>query len=338
MRSDRIGLGIIGLGSISPAHEAGYQQVADKAEIVAVCDLNEAAARQMAEPHQAKVYTDYGELLQDPRVDVVDIILPHHLHYPVALEAIAHKKHVSVEKPLAMTAEQALAVCEKARAEGVKLTVAENTRFVTAYIEAAKLIEEGALGGLRLLRTFISGSEVDRLTDPTNWKGNVGGGAILDAGPHSFYLIKWLAGEIEDMQTFAARLVKEAAVEDNAIVTGRLKSGGLFTTEYSFTVEAPWSERLEIYGSQGSLIIDQLCDPPARYFRGKQDFDPQPLTRVPHDPIEWKRRSIAAGAADFVGAIWEGRAPTVDPMDGYYALKVIEKAYESLTSGKPTRV
>ena len=341
MRNTKIRVGIVGLGIVSAAHELGYQHTADRAEIVAVCDLDETFARQRAEPYKARVYQDYRELLRDPRVEAVDIILPHNLHFRVASDAIQQGKHVIVEKPLALTSGQAMELCATARAKSIKFTVAENTRFVAAYVEAEKLLRAGTLGDLRQIRTSISGSEVYRLRVAANWKGRKegsGGGAIVDAGPHSFYLLKWLVGEIQDLQAFQARLVDESEVEDNAVVVGHLKNGGIFETEFSFTVEAPWNERVEIYGSEASLIVDQLCDPPARLFRGGKDYQGTALPNVPYDPVDWKRRSITAGVVDFVQAIWDDRPPTVDPNDGCYVMQVVEKAYESVALGNLVRV
>ena len=80
-----------------------------------------------------KTYSDYEELLKDPNVDAVDIVLPHYLHAKASLAAIAAGKHVLVEKPFTITVEEADAVIEAAKRKGVKLMVAENTRFVDAY-------------------------------------------------------------------------------------------------------------------------------------------------------------------------------------------------------------
>jgi predicted dehydrogenase len=334
---ERIGFGLIGLGSISRAHIRGYQAVSDRAQIVAVCDINRSVVEERAAELGAKAYTDYRELLQHPDVNAVDIILPHNLHHSTVAEALSHRKHVIVEKPLAIRADQGLELIELAQTLGLTLTVAENTRFVTAYQEAARIIQTGSLGQPRLVRTLIYGSEVHRLKNISSWKGRIagsGGGVIIDAAPHSFYLLHWLFGEIETVQAVQARLVAESEVEDHALVTGRLKNGTLYSTEYTFTAEIPWGERLEVYGSEGTLIVDQLNNPPAIHYQGSTDYAGTPLKGVSYAPADWKLFSIAEGVKDFVNAIWENRPPAVDPRDGYYILKLIEIAYASAGSGK----
>ncbi|MGH9327917.1 MAG: Gfo/Idh/MocA family protein [Terriglobia bacterium] len=342
MKRERVGVGIIGLGQISRVHMRGYQDAEGQARIAAVCDSNESLARSVANTLNARAYARHGDLLLDPEVQAVDITLPHHLHYPVAKEAINARKHVMVEKPITAKADESLELIELSKAAGIRLTVAENTPFVAAYQEVENIIRHERIGVPRLIRTLIYGSEVERLRDVSNWKGRQAGscgGVIIDAGPHSFYLLKWLFGEISSVQATSAKLIAESEVEDHAIVTGRMKSGAVFSTEYTFTAEIPWGERLEVYGSAGSLIVDQIMNPPAVLFRGKYDVTGTPIDTVPYDPAGWKAASIAAGVRDFIAALQEGRPPRVDPRDGYYAVRVAERAYESLAdSGKSVPV
>lgn len=331
----QIGMALIGLGQISHAHEAGYRAAAEHVSIVAVCDVQADVAQARATSLHCSAYTDYTSLLADPAVDAVDITLPHNLHYAVAKAALEHGKHVLIEKPMAGTSAQCRELIDLAGSRGVSFTVAENTRFVRAYIEAKKLLDSGELGTPRLIRTFIYGSEITRLSDTTLWKGRRDGtlgGAIYDAGPHTFYLLKWLCGEIECVQAVQHRLVSMSEVEDNAVVSGKMKNGSIFTTAYSFTAEIPWGERCEIYGSKGSLIIDQITNPPVLHYHGAMDYAGTAVDAVPFDPVRWKWDSIAAGARDFVVSIFEGRTPTIDPEDGLYTLLVAEKAYESIAA------
>jgi predicted dehydrogenase len=329
----RIGFGLIGLGRISRAHLKGLRAAEEHGRVVAVCDRNGDVAHAVAAEVGARAYTDYRELLRDVEVAAVDLALPHNLHHEVAYCALEAGKHVLIEKPMAPTERQCADLIDLARWKGVTLSVAENTRFVSAYIEAERLVRQGVLGFPRLVRTFICGSSIVRLSDVTSWKRSVAGtigGTIFDAGPHSFYLLKWLFGEIESIRAFKNRLVESSEVEDHAVVAGRMKSGAVFTTEYTFTAEVPWGERLEVYGSEGSLIVDQLCNPPALHFQGASDMTGTPLAKVPYDPEHWKTASIAAGVAAFAKAVRLKQTPPVDPQDGQYAMRAVGRAYRSV--------
>ena len=341
MDNNKIRYGLIGLGEVSIPHENGYRESMDKVEITAVCDVNRQVAEARAEPYNATAYTDYRVLLNDPRIEAVDIMVPHYLHYPIAKEALIKKKHVIIEKPLAVTPNQALDLCNLAKQQGVKFTVAENTRFVTAYQEAEKLICNNAIGTPRLIRTLIYGTEMIRIQDRENWihrKEESGGGALIDMAAHTIYLIKWLFGDIEELQAFQWNYVPNIETADNAVINGLLSSGAIFTTQYTETVEVPWGERLEVYGDLGSIIIDQLNNPPAKFYENAFDFYGRPIEAVPYNPAEWKYDSIKAEVIDFIQAIWYDRPPAIDPMEGYYVINAIDKAYESINSGKPIRI
>ncbi len=189
MTSKKIGVGIIGLGAISFAHEAGFNEMGDVCEIVAMCDINTEDAKNRASMYDAKAYTLYPNLLNDPDVDLVDIIVPHDLHYEIAVAALEKEKHVLVEKPITVNSEQGERLIAKARSAGVKFSVAENTRFVTAYQKAKEVLEEGLLGEIWTVRTLIAGSEVHRIKNPNLWHGKAPyGGVILDSAVHNFYL------------------------------------------------------------------------------------------------------------------------------------------------------
>jgi predicted dehydrogenase len=333
--SEPVGLGLIGLGQISVAHVDGYRR-SPYARIAAVCDIDETRARAVAAEQGAKPYTDYRRLLEDPGVQAVDVILPHNLHHRVVAESLDAGKHVIVEKPLALTSAQCADLIGRSQRAGLTLSVEENTRFVAAYLLVQRMLEAGTLGEIRLIRTLISGSEVGRLRNTALWKGRSdgsGGGAIIDAGPHSFYLLKWLFGEIAVLRAFHDRLIVEAQVEDNAVVAGRLDGGALFRCEFTFTAEVPWSERLEVYGSEGAVIVDQLLDPPAVHIRGNQDYERRPLDGVAFHPRAWKRESIAVSVGEFAAALAKGHPAPVDPADGAYGVLVSEHAYASASAG-----
>ncbi len=336
MDSKKIRVGIVGAGGIAFVHEAGYTELGELAQIVAICDIDGEIARVRALPYDAKVYTDYRELVADPNVDMVDITVPHRWHYPIALAALEQRKHVLVEKPMTMTSEQALHLIETAKSAGVKFTVAENTHFVAAYREAERMLQAGTLGEIRFVRAYIAGSEVERISSGASWVGSPeNAGVLLDSGVHTFYLLKWLFGGVRDIQAFAYRILPQSVVDDNAVTIGHLENGAVFETTQSCIVEAPWTERLEIHGSKGSLIVDQLANPPVVHFNGSDDIEGTPLSSVPYEPLAWKYLSMLAEVRDFVQAILEDRSPLIDPLNGYYAVRVAEAAYQSVAEGKP---
>jgi UDP-N-acetylglucosamine 3-dehydrogenase len=339
MAGNKLRVGMIGLGAISFAHEAGFAELGEACEIVAMCDVNQEDTASRAAMYGAGAYSRYQDLLENPDVEMVDITVPHELHYEIALAALEKGKHVLVEKPITVKYAQGEELIAKARKARLKFSVAENTRFVTAYQKAEQILKAGILGEIWTVRTLIAGSEVFRLKDPNLWHGKAPyGGVILDSAVHNFYLFKWLFGGVRDVQGFASKIVPEGEMEDNGLILGHLANGADFQLNTSCTMEIPWTERVEIYGSRAGLIIDQLVDPVVRYYQGSGDIDGTIVADVPFDPFAWKFNSMIAEIKDFVTAVIEDRPPLIDPEDALYALKAAEAVYKSIELQQPVQV
>jgi len=336
----RIHVGLIGLGGISLAHEAGFSEMGDMIQITSMCDIHEDEVNNRIGMYEGcQGYTHYQDLLDNPEVDLVDITVPHDLHYEISKAAIEKGKHVLVEKPIAINSRQGAELIELAKKYRVKFTVAENTRFVTAYLKAEEILKQGLLGELWTVRTLIAGSEVHRIKNPQLWHGKAPyGGVILDSAVHNFYLFRWLFGGVRDVLGFASKIVPEGEVEDNGLILGHLANGAEFQLNTSCTMEIPWTERVEIYGSKGGMIIDQLVDPVVKYYLGSNDIDGMVVEGVPFDPLIWKYRSMVEEIKDFVSAVAEDRPPLIDPADTLYALQAVEAVARSIETKEPVPV
>jgi len=336
----KIQAGLIGLGAISFAHEAGFSEMGETCAIVAMCDINnEEVNNRIGMYEGCEGYTRYQDLLNNTNVDLVDITVPHEMHYVIAKAAIEKGKHVLVEKPIAVKSEQGEELISLAKEKGVKFSVAENTRFVTAYQKAEEILKEGLLGEIWSVRTLIAGSEVYRIKNPNLWHGKSPyGGVILDSSVHNFYLFKWLFGGVREVLGFASKIVPEGEVEDNGLILGHLANGAEFQLNTSCTMEIPWTERVEIYGSKGGMIFDQLANPVVKYYLGSNDIDGTAIEDVPFDPLGWKFSSIVAEIRDFVCAVVEDRPPLIDPADALYALRVVEAVDRSIDTKQPVVV
>jgi predicted dehydrogenase len=337
MTDKKVRVGLIGLGGISYAHEAGYSELGEVCQIVAMCDINEEEVNNRIGMFEgAKGYTRYADLLADPDIDMVDVIVPHMLHYEIAKAALERGKHVLVEKPITVNSEQGEELIALAKQKGLKFSVAENTHFVSAYLKAEEILKQGILGDIWSVRTLIAGSEVYRIKDPNLWHGKAPyGGVILDSSVHNFYLFKWLFGGVRDVLGFASKIVPEGEMEDNGLILGHLANGAEFQLNTSCTFEIPWTERVEIYGSKGGMIIDQLANPVVKYYLGSNDIDGTVVEDVPFDPMAWKFNSMIAEIKDFVTAVIEDLPPRVNPADALYALKAAEAVEKSIQTKGP---
>ena len=216
--------------------------------------------------------------------------------------------------------------------------MAENTRYVRAYVEAERMIREGAVGDVRVVRGFIPdqilGEWADTSDETQAWKREpYGCGAIMDCAPHMFDLLTWFFGEVDELQAFARGWVPEIELDNHSVVAGKMAAGPLFSIELCSLTEYPRGERVEIYGSEGTLVIDQVLDPPMVLYRGDRDLEGSAVASVPYDITGWKAESIRATAGDFVDAVRSGREPGVTAAESMYVVSLVERAYESAGRG-----
>jgi predicted dehydrogenase len=221
--------------------------------------------------------------------------------------------------------------------------VAENTRFVPGYIATEKLLRDGVIGEVNHVRTFLSSNEKARLSRPDFWgrKHAQGGGLIFDTGAHSFYLLKWLLGPFKNLRAYSTQVfpIQGVEVEDTAEVYGTLCNGAHFECGFTQTSEIPHSERLELYGTKGGIIVDEMTNPVVKLFSGHYDFEGKGIQEVPYSPDGWNPggwhyESVVAEVVDFVASVLEDRPPKTNPYDCAYAIKVIEKAYQSIAEDR----
>lgn len=351
----KIGVGLIGAGTMGTwGHYPGYAEIPDRAKFVAVCDKNPAALNDLAGRSGAKPYADYNELLKDPQVDAVDICLPHFLHGRVALAALEAGKHVIVEKPFTMSLSEADQVIAAANSKGLKLMVAENMRFVKAYEVTKSLVEKGEIGEICYARAYTGGPSA-QLMDTEDWRSKpeeAGGGTMIDDGVHCFDILRWIVGDVKSVFSITNRFTKDSPrkVEDNAVGTIRFSNGAMGVFAFSTTTASPWTEQLELFGTEGSIMVDFLSHQPVRVMSSKRimnEFDDQwsyygniswqePF--VEHSVQQWVTLAMRAEVKHFVECIEENKKPRVTGEDGKKAVELVLKAYESAKIGREVQV
>jgi predicted dehydrogenase len=249
-------VGLVGAGGIAAAHGRGYRQLASEglARVVAVCDVDAAAAArraaEVAAPHVVRQYRDLWAL----EVDAVDICLPHDLHAEVALAALAQGRHVLVEKPVATTLEDGGRMLAAAAAAGLILQVGHNERFDPQYQEMKTLLDQGAIGAVYAAR---ADHNQNLQLPPGHWlrrQARSGGGALIGSGIHRIDLLWWFLGEVREVYSVHRVLPGRLEGEALALTTLRFAGGAVATVCTNWAVRrAPWYELMWLCGTAGSM-------------------------------------------------------------------------------------
>ena len=191
----KLKIGIIGCGGIANGKHMPSLAAIPEVEMVAFCDLIEERAVEAAKKYgtpDAKVYTDYHELLADKSIDVVHVLTPNKEHAPITIDALHAGKHVMCEKPMAKTAAEAREMVKAAKESGKKLTIGYQNRQKPESIYLKKVVQRGDLGEIY----FAKAPAIRRRGTPT-WgvflnEEEQGGGPLIDIGTHSLDLTLYL--------------------------------------------------------------------------------------------------------------------------------------------------
>lgn len=195
MKNNKLQVAVVGCGGIAnQKHFPALTSQSEKCEIIAFCDIIKERAEEGAKKYgakNAKVYTDYQEMLKNPDIDVVHVCTPNNAHRPITVAAFAAGKHVMCEKPMAATTEDAQKMMDAWKASGKKFTIGYQNRFRTDAQALKRACEEGKLGDIY----FAKAHALRRRAVPT-WgvfpdKSKQGGGPLIDIGTHALDITLW---------------------------------------------------------------------------------------------------------------------------------------------------
>lgn len=354
---DRVRAGFIGAGRISDLHAIEYQANPD-AEIVAIADVNRDLAEQRARAWgfpEAKIYTDYRALLDDPNVNAVDILLPHHLHCEAALAAMDAGKHVSLQKVMTPTVAEADRLVERAKTASGVFRVFENFIFYPPVMKAKELVDEGAIGTPVSIRVKSNPGrsktawQVPSYADA--WRQdrvkNGGGPLAFDDGHHKFALGWHFMGLAEEVHAWIGETPRAegGTVDAPGIVSWKFPGNryGHLEMVYSpeldiVTVHYAQDDRLEITGTAGVIAIarghGRLVEGPALtlYANGKaEDFS------FPDAELGWEASFVHA-TRHWIEALRNGTTPKLTGEEGRDILRFTLAAQLSASLGRAVRV
>ena len=184
---ERVRIALVGCGNIARAHWRGIHYHAPLIEVTAVVDADPARAAAMAERTGGRAFTSLSAALAEGDFDAVDLMLPHDLHEPAAIESFAAGKHVVLEKPMAPTLDACARIMAAAEASGRVFMIAEQSQFWPDVIRIRELLAAGAIGEVIWARAFFFDPLVRNPADPVPWRFRLarsGGGICIDGGAH----------------------------------------------------------------------------------------------------------------------------------------------------------
>jgi myo-inositol 2-dehydrogenase / D-chiro-inositol 1-dehydrogenase len=339
---DRTRVAILGAGFIGEIHAESYRRFVPEAEVIAVYARSAARGEAFAARHGVpRWYTDLDALFAGVDCDIVDVCLPNVLHHRVTLAAARARRHVIIEKPLCLTLEEADEMIDACRAAGTRLMYAEELCFAPKYERVRRLVQEGALGDVYMLK------QLEKHSGPhSDWFYDVeqaGGGVLMDMGCHAIAWFRWMLGGTPRVKSVWATMstvlhAGRTRAEDNAVTVVEFEDGVIGLAEDSWAKPGGMDDRIEVYGTGGYSEADLFRGNAAMTYSEHgygYALEKAATTRGWTFTVfeEAFNQGYPQELRHFVECVREDRAPLVTGEDGRAVLEILYAAYQSARTG-----
>jgi predicted dehydrogenase len=324
-------VGVVGLGYWGPNLVRNLAEM-DAADVVAVCDSREERLELIGRRYPAVArHVSYGDMLAVDDLDAVAIATPVATHFDLARAALAAGKHVFVEKPLAASSEESLALMRQARDSGLVLMPGHTFLYSPPVVAIHDLIVSGELGELY----FISTSRVNLGLHQSDVS------VAWDLGPHDFSILRYWMGETPTRVSALSRGFVIPSIPDVAFVDLEFESGTIAHVELSWLAPSKL-RRTTIVGSRKMVVYDDTSSEPVRVFdsgvelRDPESFGEFRLTYRTGDIVSPRidgAEPLSVELRDFCHAIETGEAPRSSDSLGLEVVRMIEAVDQSLEAG-----
>jgi myo-inositol 2-dehydrogenase/D-chiro-inositol 1-dehydrogenase len=334
---------LLGAGFIADIHMESYERFVPEAEVVAVYSRSLPRAQQFAKKfHIPKASNDLDEVITQSGCEVVDICIPNCLHHKATLAAAKANKQIIIEKPLAMTLEEADEMLSVCREKKLKLMYAEELCFAPKYERVRKLVSEGAVGQIYMMK------QSEKHSGPhSDWFYDVnqsGGGVLMDMGCHGLAWFRWMLGgkpkALSVYATMGTHLHKgRTKGEDNSITIVKFENDVTGICENSWAKHGGMDDRVEIHGTGGVTYADLFMGNSALTYSEKgygYAMEKAGTTQGWTFTIfeEAFNQGYPQELRHFIQCVREDKQPLVTGDDGRAVLEMMYAAYKSAGSGQ----
>lgn len=316
----KIRVGAIGCGRVAQAHLAAIENLKADVELIGVSDAEEEKAKEAQRRWGARYHSrQYEDILKDREIEAVVIALPNHLHHPVTIQAAESKKHILVEKPMALNINQARDMVEVAKRNGVTLMVGQSRRFSDGVFKLQKNLPE--IGKLfRIQVSFL----VNFPAPPTDWwkrSEEAGGLVILLQGSHSIdSILTWIKKMPLQVCAFTSRQNAQWEGEDEADILLSFDQSELASVHLSLSTSPDLHEAI-LVGTKGVIRLTEYSTGKPFGFGYHLDLNGRRIYSGDQIPSNYTLQF-----KEFIEALQEGRPPAASGEEVLNTMLVLDAA------------
>lgn len=331
---------LVGCGRIAKRHSEllGHNQI-DNASLVAVCDIDEEKAKKIGEQFNVPYYTDMDEMMQKESIDVVSVLTESGYHAKHVINLAKYGKHIVVEKPMALTLDDADAMIRACDENSCKLFVVKQNRFNVPVAKLREAMDEKRFGKLVLGTIRVRWCRDQNYYDQAWWRGrwDMDGGVLTNQASHHVDLLEYMMGDVESVFAKSTTALVDIEAEDTAIVTLKFRNGALGIIEATTAVRPKDLEgSISILGETGTVEIGGFAVNKMLHwnFTHKKDGDDEVMEKYSVNPPNVYGFGHQAYYEHVVESILNNKKHLVDGLVGRKSLELISAIYESIETGK----
>lgn len=331
---------LVGCGRIAKRHSEllGMDQIKG-AKLVAACDIDLPKAKAIGDQFDIPYFSDMHQMIQEVPCDVVVILTESGNHAKHAVELAKHGKHIVVEKPMALTLEDADAMIRACDLAGAKLFVVKQNRFNIPVVKLREALEQRRFGKLVLGTVRVRWCRPQEYYDQAPWRGTWAqdGGVLTNQASHHVDLLEWMMGEVESVFAKGTTALARIEAEDTAVVTLKFRNGALGIIEATTATRPKDLEgSISILGEGGTVEIGGFAVNKMKTwsFVDKQAGDDDVMEQYSVNPPSVYGFGHQAYYEHVVDCIANNKQHLVDGLQGRKSLELINAIYESMETGK----
>jgi len=329
---------ILGCGRIAKRHAEllGTGQIAG-ARLAAVCDIDPTRVDTFATRYGVPGFTSLADMLASPGIDVVSVLTPSGMHAEHAIAVAQAGRHIVVEKPMALTIEDADAMIRAADIAGVRLFIVKQNRFNVPVVKARQALDAGRFGQLVLGTVRVRWCRDQAYYNQDAWRGTWAqdGGVIANQASHHVDMLGWFMGPVESVHARGLRALVDIEAEDTAVATLRFRSGALGIVEATNAARPKDLEgSLSVLGATGAIEIGGFAVNKIRHWQFATPLaeDTEVMEKYSVNPPNVYGFGHQAYYEHVVDCLAHGVQAAVDGHEGRASLELVAALYESMAS------
>ncbi len=331
---------LVGCGRIAKRHSEllGLDQIAG-AKLAGVCDIVEEKAKKIGAEFSVPYFSDMHQMLRTVQCDVVVVLTESGNHAKDVVALAPYGKHIVVEKPMALTLDDADQMIRACDASCVKLFVVKQNRFNVPILKLREALDSGRFGKLVLGTVRVRWCRPQAYYDQDAWRGTwaFDGGVLTNQASHHVDMLEWMLGDVESVFAMSRTALVKIEAEDTAVATLRFRNGALGVIEATTATRPKDLEgSISILGEGGTVEIGGFAMNKMKVwsFVEHQDGDEDVLANYSVNPPSVYGFGHQAYYEHVVDCIRSNRQHLVDGLVGRKSLELVNAIYESVETGR----